>query len=78
MNKFLLALYFFILIGCQQSESPKNLEPPFEDIEDCVVYVNQTDLKKGFPKRKLESVIHHCENSSVLMSSENNKKKEIK
>jgi hypothetical protein len=42
-------------MGCQQSESPKNIEPPFENIEDCVTYVNKADLKKGYPKRKLES-----------------------
>lgn len=77
MNKFLLSLYFFVLMGCQQSESPKNIEPPFENIEDCVTYVNKADLKKGYPKRKLESAIHYCKNNSALMSSEN-KKKEIK
>ncbi|MDA9212212.1 hypothetical protein N9O84_00705 [Gammaproteobacteria bacterium] len=77
MNKLLAAFSFFILIGCQQSENTENLKPPFSNIEDCVAYVNQSDLKKGYPKRKLESAINHCKNNSVLMNLKN-KKEEIK
>ena len=45
-------------------------KPPFTNIDECVDYVNKLDSKKGYPKRKKESVIHECKINPNLMISQ--------
>jgi hypothetical protein len=39
-------------------------------MDECVDYVNKSDAKKGYPKRKKESVIHECQINPNLMISQ--------
>ena len=57
------------LVGCERTSNENTPKPPFTNIDECVDYVNKLDAKKGYPKRKNESVINECQNSPGLMIS---------
>ena len=60
----------FGIIGCDGASSENTLKPPFINIDECIDYVNKLDAKKGYPRRKKESVINECQGSPNLMKSE--------
>ena len=70
MYKILSIFLILGIVGCEQMSGENAPKPPFADIEDCIEYVNKLDAKKGYPKRKKESVIRECKNSNKLMASE--------
>jgi hypothetical protein len=65
--KYLLLIIAVVLVGCDRASNENILKPPFTNIDECVDYVNKLDAKKGYPKRKKESVIRECQNNSNLM-----------
>ena len=67
--KYLVLIIVVGLIGCERASNEDTLKPPFTNIDECVEYVNKSDAKKGYPKRKKASVISECENNSNLMIS---------
>ena len=70
MYKVLSIILFLGVAGCERVSDKNIPKPPFIDIKDCIEYVNKLDAKKGYPKRKKESVILECKNSNNLMVSE--------
>ena len=68
--KYLLLIIVVGLVGCERASNENTPKPPFTNIDECVDYVNKSDSKKGYPKRKKESVIRECLNNSDLMISE--------
>ena len=69
MKKLLALLLLFGIVGCERASDENTLKPPFTNLDECVDYVNKLDAKKGYPKRKNESVINECKNSPSLMIS---------
>tara|TARA_B110000003_G_scaffold252678_1_gene267453 strand:+ start:3258 stop:3470 length:213 start_codon:yes stop_codon:yes gene_type:complete len=67
--KILSIFLIFGIIGCDGASSENTLKPPFTNIDECVDYVNKLDAKKGYPRRKKESVINECQGSPNLMIS---------
>ena len=67
MYKILIISLLLVVVGCERSSNENNPQPPFSNIDDCVNYVNKSDAKKGYPKRKKDSVIYECRNSLTLM-----------
>ena len=67
--KYLVLIIVVGLVGCERSSNENIPKPPFTNIDECVDYVNKSDAKKGYPKRKKESVIRECQNNSNLMVS---------
>jgi hypothetical protein len=67
--KYLLLIIVVGLVGCERSSNVNTPKPPFTNIDECVDYLNKSDAKKGYPKRKKESVIRECQNNSNLMIS---------
>ena len=67
--KYLLLIIVVGLAGCERASNENTPKPPFTYIDECVDYVNKSDSKKGYPKRKKESVIRECQNNSNLMIS---------
>ena len=66
--KYLSVLTIVIgLVGCERASNENTPKPPFTNIDECVDYVNKSDAKKGYPKRKKESVIRECQNNPSLM-----------
>ena len=66
--KYLSVLSIVIgLVGCERASNENTPKPPFTNIDECVDYVNKSDAKKGYPKRKKESVIRECQNNPSLM-----------
>ena len=59
-----------VLVGCERASNENIPKPPFTNIDECVDYVNKLDAKKGYPKRKKESVIHECKINPNLMISQ--------
>ena len=59
-----------VLVGCERASNENIPKPPFTNIDECVDYVNKSDAKKGYPKRKKESVIHECKINPNLMISQ--------
>ena len=68
--KYLVLIIVIGLVGCERASNENTPKPPFTNIEECVDYVNKSDAKKGYPKRKKESVIRECQNNSSLMISQ--------
>jgi hypothetical protein len=69
--KYLSVLTIVIgLVGCERASNENTPKPPFANIDECVDYVNKLDAKKGYPKRKKESVIHECKINPNLMISQ--------
>jgi len=68
--KYLVLIIVVGLVGCERASNENTPKPPFTNIDECVDYVNKSDAKKGYPKRKKESVIRECLNNSDLMISE--------
>jgi hypothetical protein len=69
MKKLLAILLLFGIVCCERTSNENTPKPPFTNIDECVDYVNKLDAKKGYPKRKNESVINECQNNSNLMIS---------
>ena len=69
MYKILIISLLMLVVGCERSSNENKPQPPFSNIDDCVKYVNKSDAKKGYPKRKKDSVIYECKNSLTLMES---------
>jgi hypothetical protein len=69
MYKFLSVILILGVAGCERVSDKNISKPPFIEIEDCIKYVNKSDAKKGYPKRKKDSVIYECKNSLTLMES---------
>ena len=69
MKKLLALLVLFGIVGCERASDKNTPKPPFTNMDECVDYVNKSDAKKGYPKRKNESVINECQNSPSLMIS---------
>ena len=67
--KYLLLIIVVGLVGCERASNVNTPKPPFTNIDECVDYLNKSDAKKGYPKRKKESVIRECLNNSNLMIS---------
>jgi len=67
--KILSIFLIFGIIGCDGASSENTLKPPFINIDECIDYVNKLDTKKGYPRRKKESVINECQGSPNLMIS---------
>ena len=68
--KYLVLIIVVGLVGCERAPNENTPKPPFTNIDECVDYVNKSDAKKGYPKRKKESVIRECQNNSSLMISQ--------
>ena len=68
--KYLVLIIVVGLVGCERASNENTPKPPFTNIDECVDYVNKSDAKKGYPKRKKESVIRECQNNSSLMISQ--------
>lgn len=68
--KYFVLIIVVGLVGCERASNENTPKPPFTNIDECVDYVNKSDAKKGYPKRKKESVIRECLNNSDLMISE--------
>ena len=68
--KYLLLIIVVGLVGCERVSNENTPKPPFTNIDECVDYVNKLDAKKGYPKRKKESVIHECKINPNLMISQ--------
>ena len=69
MKKLLALLVLFGIVGCERASDENTPKPPFTNMDECVDYVNKLDAKKGYPKRKNESVINECQNNPNLMIS---------
>jgi hypothetical protein len=67
--KYFVLIIVVGLVGCERASNENTPKPPFTNIDECVDYVNKSDSKKGYPKRKKESVIRECQNNSNLMIS---------
>ena len=65
--KYLVLIIAVGLVGCERTSNQNTPKPPFANIDECVDYVNKSDAKKGYPKRKKESVIRECQNNPSLM-----------
>jgi hypothetical protein len=70
MHKILSIIVILTIVSCEKISDENALKPPFTDIKECIKYVNKLDAKRGYPKRKEESVKRECQNSSNLMSSD--------
>ena len=68
--KYLVLIMVVGLVGCERASNENTPKPPFTNIDECLDYVNKSDAKKGYPKRKKESVIRECQNNSSLMISQ--------
>jgi hypothetical protein len=68
--KYLLLIIVVGLVGCERASNENTPKPPFANMDECVDYVNKLDAKKGYPKRKKESVIHECKINPNLMLSQ--------
>jgi hypothetical protein len=68
--KYLVLIIVVGLVGCERSSNENIPKPPFTNIDECVDYVNKSDAKKGYPKRKKESVINECQINPDLMISQ--------
>ena len=65
--KYLSVLIIVVgLVGCERASNENTPKPPFINIDECIDYVNKSDAKKGYPKRKKESVIYECQNNFNL------------
>ena len=69
MKKLLALLVLFGIVGCERASDENTPKPPFTNIDECVDYLNKSDAKKGYPKRKKESVIYECQNNFNLKVS---------
>ena len=67
--KYLLLIIAIGLVGCERASNENTPKPPFTNIDECIDYVNKSDAKKGYPKRKKESVIYECQNNFNLKVS---------
>ena len=67
MKYLSLLIIVIVLIGCERASNETSPKPPFTNIDECIDYVNQSDAKKGYPKRKVDSVISECKNNYDLM-----------
>ena len=68
--KYLSVLIIVVgLVGCERASNENTPKPPFTNIDECIDYVNKLDAKKGYPKRKKESVIYECQNNFNLKVS---------
>ena len=65
--KYLVLIIVIGLVGCERASNENTPKPPFTNIDECADYVNNSDAKKGYPKRKKESVIRECQNNPSLM-----------
>ena len=70
MKKLLALLLLFGIVGCERASDENTPKPPFTNLDECVDYVNKLEAKKGYPKRKKESVIHECQINPNLMISQ--------
>ena len=69
--KYLSSLLIVILfLGCERASNENTPKPPFTNIDQCIDYLNKSDAKKGYPKRKKESAIRECLNNPNLMMSQ--------
>ena len=68
--KYLVLIIAVGLVGCERTSNENTPKPPFANMDECVDYVNKSDAKKGYPKRKIESVIHECQINPNLMISQ--------
>ena len=69
--KYLSVLIIVVgLVGCERSSNENIPKPPFTNIDECVDYVNKSDAKKGYPKRKKEAVINEWKINPNLMISQ--------
>ena len=68
--KYLVLIIVVGLVGCERASNENIPKPPFTNIDECVDYVNKLDAKKGYTKRKKESVIHECKINPNLMISQ--------
>jgi hypothetical protein len=69
--KYLSSLLIVILfLGCERASNENTPKPPFTNIDQCIDYLNKSDAKKGYPKRKKESVLRECLNNPNLMMSQ--------
>ena len=68
--KYLVLIIVIGLVGCERTSNENTPKPPFANMDECVDYVNKSDAKKGYPKRKKESVIRECLNNPNLMMSQ--------
>lgn len=62
-----LLIIVIVSIGCERTSNETSPKPPFTNIDECIDYVNKSDAKKGYPKRKKDSVISECKNNYNLM-----------
>ena len=67
--KYFVLIMVIGLVGCERTSNENTPKPPFTNIDECIDYVNKSDAKKGYPKRKKESVIHECQNNFNLKVS---------
>ena len=68
--KYLVLIIVIGLVGCERTSNENTPKPPFANMDECVDYVNKSDAKKGYQKRKKESVIRECLNNPNLMMSQ--------
>ena len=68
--KYLVLIIVIGLVGCERTSNENTPKPPFANMDECVDYVNKSDAKKGYQKRKKESVIHECQINPNLMISQ--------
>ena len=67
--KYFVLIMVIGLVGCERTSNENTPKLPFTNIDECVDYLNKSDAKKGYPKRKKDSVIYECKNSLTLMES---------
>ena len=70
LKKLLALLLLFGIVGCERTSNENTPKPPFTNIDECVDYLNKSDAKKGYPKRKKESVVYECQINPNLMISQ--------
>ena len=67
MKYLSLLIIVIVSIGCERTSNETSPKPPFTNIDECIDYVNKSDAKKGYTKRKKDSVISECKNNYNLM-----------
>ena len=68
-KKILFIVGFVVISSCSDSQSSQdNLSPPFNNLDDCIIFIDNLDAKRGYPPREKASVIFECENNPALIA----------
>lgn len=68
LKKFIIS-GLFVISSCSDNQTSQSLpKPPFNNLDDCILFIDNLDAKRGYPPREKDSVIYECENNPSLIA----------